>query len=141
MIPPFLRAIGVRGVLIGVSAAAVLVLVFVNRDLDTKLDRANLDLADKSAQIVALQNEAIELRNEIEAQRLAAMLDEQEATESFNDAQRSCDRRIRAAVEAVGAPLVNPTPEVSPDAPAGTAPVCDCPSRRLRDVAAPFSPK
>ena len=135
MSPLLLKAwgfIGVRGVLIGVISVGVGVLLYVNKDLDAKLDTANLDLATKSAEIVALQNQ-------IDALELASRLDEQEATASYNAAQQSCDRRIQAAVEAVGVPFVNPTPEVPTDAPVGTPPVCDCPSQRLRDVAKPFT--
>lgn len=127
----FARFIGVRGVLIGVGIAAVFVLGFMNKNLQAELDAAEAAIVTKDTRIT-------ELTKELEAIQTASLLDRQEATQSYNDAQLSCDRRIQAAVEAVSAPLVNPTPEVPQNAPAGTPPACDCPSRRLRDVTRPF---
>lgn len=125
-------AFGIRGVLIGVIGFAGVVLFFMNNVLEAKLSRANVEIA-------TLQNEATDLKGQIGALKEAARLDERAATASYNAIQQSCDRRIQAAIDALEAPIVNPTPEVPPNAPTGTAAVCDCPSRRLRDVAAPFN--
>jgi hypothetical protein len=126
-----LRTIGIRGAIIGLLIIALGGLGYLHSEQTKDLAEANKTIGEKSEKIASLQGTVDTLKDRADR-------DERQATQSYNAAQLSCERRIQAAVEAMSAPITNPTPEVPENAPAGTPPVCNCPSVRLRDITKPF---
>jgi hypothetical protein len=89
--------------------------------------------------ISALQLEIRDLQNEVEAEKLAAKLDRQEAVGNYERASDACDQAIRSAVEAVQIQPIE-VPRYEKDG----SPSAVCPAVRLRDIQAagggPFVP-
>lgn len=127
----FFRTIGIRGALIALLLVALGGLGYLHNEQAKDLAAANKEIGEKTEKIASLEATVDTLKDRADR-------DERQATQSYNAAQLSCDRRIQAAVEAMSAPITNPLPEVPENAPAGTPRVCNCPSVRLRDVTKPF---
>jgi hypothetical protein len=127
----FFRTIGIRGALIALLALSLGGLGYLHNEQTKDLAAANKTIGEKTEKIASLEATVDTLKDRADR-------DERQATQSYNAAQLSCDRRIQAAVEAMSAPITNPLPEVPENAPAGTPPVCNCPSVRLLDLTKPF---
>ena len=127
----FFRTIGIRGALIALLLVALGGLAYLYSEQTKDLAAANKAIGEKTEKIASLEGTVDTLKDRADR-------DERQATQSYNAAQLSCDRRIQATVEAMSAPITNPLPEVPENAPAGTPPVCNCPSVRLRDITKPF---
>jgi hypothetical protein len=123
--------VGVRGLIIGGLSIALAFGMYQNSELSDDLITARLEITEKDTKIKGLEASVNDLNLKIERTR-------KQGVTSYNAAQISCDRRIESAVDAVSAPVFNPTPEVPPNAPDGSPPVCDCPSVRMRDITKPF---